>query len=114
MTDAGHPTTYEPYAVPPPQRYDVYGNPIRSLDQQPLGAPRTSGRAIWSLVLGIVTLAIGGPIFAIFAVRLARKAKAEIDASYGTIGGRGLATAGFWCALVGTLVWIVVGILISK
>lgn len=70
-------------------------------------ATRTSGKAIASLVLGIVSLflfgIIAGPLAVIFGV-LARK---EIDAD-SSIGGRGLATVGLTLGIIGIVLWAIV------
>lgn len=88
---------------PPP-----YGEP--GPYSQPYGAPAyggapvpTSGTATTSLVLGILSLVCLGLLAGIPAMILGRSATKEIDASNGTVGGRGLATAGFVTGLIGTL-----------
>ena len=66
----------------------------------------TSGKATTSLVLGIVSLVMCGFLVGIPAMVLGSQAKKEIRRSEGRVGGEGLATAGFWTGLVGT-VWSV-------
>ena len=56
-------------------------------------APRTSGSAVASLVLGIIGIVVCTPC-GIFAVIYGHRALPEIDRSNGTIGGRGMAIAG--------------------
>jgi len=70
-------------------------------------APRTSGFAIASLVLGILWFAGVGAILAIIFGYSANK---EIQQSNGTIQGQGLATAGIilgWIGVVGSILWII-------
>ncbi len=61
---------------------------------------RTSGKAVAALVLGIASYVIGGIVTAIIGLVLAISARKEIDASGGTIEGRGMAVAGFWLSLI--------------
>ncbi len=75
--------------------------------------PSTSGKAIASLVLGIVgLLTCGCLIGSILAIVFGSMAKKEIAASGGAKSGAGLAQAGFILGIVGValavLYWIVV------
>ncbi len=70
--------------------------------QQP--AP-TATNATVSLVLGIVGIVLC-PICAPIAWVLGRRAEGEIDAAAGSLGGRGLATAGKITGIVGTVLLI--------
>jgi hypothetical protein len=71
-------------------------------DQPPPPATKTSGFAIAALIFGI----IGGPLFAVVFGLVARS---RIARSGGTLGGRGIATAGIvlgclWAALYAVLI----------
>ncbi len=61
--------------------------------------PKTSALAVWSLVLGILAIALLvvclGPIFAIPAIICGHMACSKIKHSGGQLTGAGLATAGF-------------------
>ena len=72
------------------------------------GVPqKTNGKAIWSLVLGIVGL-VGlvccGFLAGIPAIILGNMAKKEIDAGQGT--GRGMAQAGFILGVIAVVLGI--------
>ena len=69
----------------------------------PVPPPETSGKATTSLILGILSLIACAFFTGIPAMITGRGAMKEIDASGGTLGGRGLAQAGFWTGLVGTI-----------
>lgn len=66
--------------------------------------PPNSGLAITALVLGVAGLVSCGLVTGIPAMILGRFAIREIDDSQGRLGGRGMATGGFWMGLAGT-VW---------
>ncbi|WP_323792799.1 DUF4190 domain-containing protein [Nocardioides sp.] len=92
---------------PSPPEGGPYGSPEQPY---PYGAPShgtgpqgTSGKATTSLVLGILSLLCFGLLSGIPAMIIGRSATKEIDASHGSIGGRGLATAGFVTGLIGTV-----------
>lgn len=99
-SDAWQPRAGVPGA--PPAGQVPYG------DQVPYGAPAaaaiapTHGSAALALVLGILSLFLCGLFTGIPAMVVGRRATREIDSSGGTLGGRGLASAGFWTGLVGT------------
>lgn len=69
--------------------------------------PTTNGKAVASMVLGIVSLVsccmglVTGPLAIIFAV----SAKKEIAASRGAQTGEGMATAGLVMGIIGTAVY---------
>ena len=75
-------------------------------------SPHTNALAIASMVLGIVWLyGIG----AILALIFGYKARKEIDSSYGTQKGRGMATAGIvlgWIGIVGILVYVALAVML--
>ena len=112
------PGTAAPAAAP------AYGSP----PSYPV-PPRNSGRAIASLVLGICASAFAlfffwlygfgslvGVVCGILGIVFGRRARREIDASPGTVAGRGLATAGIvtgWIGLVaGVIGFIGIGLFI--
>jgi hypothetical protein len=73
--------------------------------------PANHPRAVLGLVLGIVGVAIcyfTGP----FAYVISNKAMKEIDASGGTIGGRGMVQAGKILGIIGTIL-LVLGVIIG-
>jgi len=73
--------------------------------------PKTNGLAIASMILGILG---GYLITAILALYFGYKARRQIDASNGTQGGRGMATAGIvlgWVMIplsILNIIWMVV------
>ncbi|HET8641909.1 MAG TPA: DUF4190 domain-containing protein [Pseudonocardiaceae bacterium] len=86
------------YQVPYQPYYPPYGPP-----------PPDHPQATTALVLGIVGIVVCqvlGPV----AFYLGRKAMREIDASGGTLGGRGNAQAGFILGIVG-MVMLALGLL---
>ncbi|KAA1399702.1 DUF4190 domain-containing protein [Aeromicrobium ginsengisoli] len=99
---------------PPPPGYgqQPYGQPgygQPAYGQQPYGyapAPRTNQKALWGMILGIVSIVfcylglIIGPAGIILSV-LGRK---DIKRSNGAETGEGMATAGLITGIVGTLV----------
>jgi hypothetical protein len=95
-TDPGSPAAPPP--PPPPIAYHPYPAPA-PLPPRPT---HTNGFAIASLVLGILWLSWIGSIMALV---FGHVSKAQIEASGGTQGGGGLATAGF------VLGWIGIGFL---
>jgi hypothetical protein len=68
-------------------------------------ATSTSSSAIWALVCGIAGFFLCGLILGIAAINLGNKAKKEIDASRGEIGGSGLATAGIVLGVIDLVAW---------
>jgi len=112
----GTPPTGHPYRGPHP-----WAVPAAAL-RHPLDPDvRTSTKAVAVLVLGLVALLLmfcgGGVVPAAVALRLARSARAEIQASAGFLGGGGALRAGVissWIALavsVVVLVAVLVGLL---
>jgi len=86
------------YQPPPGQPYGGYPQP-----GYPLAPPPAHGKAVTSLVLGIVSIAMCGLFTGIPAMILGRQARREIKESNGRLGGDGLATAGFVTGLIGTI-----------
>ncbi len=91
-----------------PTRYDVFGNPLdappRTIVLQ--NTSYTSGRATASMVLGVLSLALGGPILGVPAMLLSIGADREISRSHGQVGGRSSARIGFWTGVVGSLLGV--------
>lgn len=82
-----------PYLPPPMAPYGMYAAP-----------PATSATAIWSLVLGIISIVLClGFIAGVPALILGRIAIRDIDASGGRVGGRGVAQGGFITGIIGTV-----------
>jgi hypothetical protein len=92
------PPPHEPLAPPPPPQ-GYYGGP-------PVGAQKAEG-AITSLVLGIIGIVVC-QLCAPFAWAMGRKAERLVDASGGTLGGRGEATAGKILGIIGTVFLILI------
>ncbi len=99
VSDPGQ-TPYPQQPYPPQQPYGGYVAPPNQKD------------AVTSLVLGIVSLVMCGFVTGIPAMILGRRAKREIEASGGALGGAGLATAGFVTGLIGTLLTCLTGLLV--
>ena len=70
-------------------------------------ASRTPGKATASLVLGIVGLILIPILPSILAIVFGGSAKREIDGSGGSLGGRGLATAGIVLGWIALAIWAV-------
>jgi Domain of unknown function (DUF4190) len=68
---------------------------------------RTSGKAIASLVLGIVSLFLFGVIAGVLAIVLGVQARKEIERDP-TVGGRGLAAAGMVLGIIGVVLWAII------
>ena len=92
------------YGTPPPPP-PGYGAPSGYPGGYPGQPQKRNGKAIWSLVLGIVGLVCCGFVAGIPAVILGTTAKKEIAAGQGT--GRGMAQAGFVLGIIS----IVLGLL---
>jgi hypothetical protein len=85
------------------------GQPVGQWSGQQTGQwaapPPTAGNAVAALVCGILSLVMCGFFTGIPAMILGRRAKREVEASAGQLGGEGIATAGFVTGLIGTLLW---------
>ena len=73
--------------------------------------PKTSGFAIASLVLGILSIVLCGPFAGIPAVIMGHKANSDIRKSGGLLGGSGMATAGLITGYLSVFLIVVVGLL---
>lgn len=87
---------------------------------QGYAGPQDNRTATVALVLGIVGLMMGVLVVAPFAWIYGRKARNEIDASPGVYKNRGVATAGYWFGIIGTvllvvlvLFWVVAAVIIG-
>ncbi len=92
-------------APPPPPPGGGYGQPQYGGYGQPQG---TNKKAMWSMILGIVSLLCCGLFAGIPAIILSRSAKTEIAAT-GQQGG-GMATAGLVLgilACVWSVIWVI-------
>lgn len=98
------------YGTPPPPPNQPYGS--SPYGQQPQGPTGTNNKAIWALVLGILSILCCGFVAGIPALILGRSAKAEIDASGGAQSGRGMAQAGFILGIIGICL-SVIGIILQ-
>src|SRR5437899_13002769 len=96
-------------AYPPPYGFGSNGVPPK---------PPSEGKAVLSLVLGILSFFICG-LTGIPAVVLGFSAKSDIRASGGMVGGSGLATAGIVTGFAGTamtmlsIVFMVFGVMMG-
>ncbi|MEV6770562.1 DUF4190 domain-containing protein [Nocardia sp. NPDC051030] len=89
--------SYPPYGYP---GYPVYGNP----------PPPEHPQATTIMVLGILSLVLCqllGPV----AWIMGSKARKEIDASGGMLGGRSNVTVGYVCGIVGTCILIAIPVI---
>lgn len=68
---------------------------------------RTSGKAIASLVLGIISLFLFGVIAGVLAIVFGFQARKETEADP-SLGGRGLATAGMALGIIGVVLWTII------
>jgi len=75
----------------------------------PAPAPKTSGHAIAGLIVGLAGLCTCG-VGGIAGLVLSIVALKKIDASRGTLGGRGLAIAGIIASAICILVGLVIGL----
>ena len=107
------PGTYPPGSYPPPLGYS--GQAPGQFPNQVPGAPypgvqygvSTDGKAVASLVLGILGYMCFGPLAHIPGVILGHLARRDIRESNGTLGGDGLALAGLILSYVGIVLTFV-------
>jgi hypothetical protein len=95
------------YGSAPPPPPPGYGPPGGGGYGPP---PGNNGKAVWSLVLGILGILCCG-ILGIPAIILGKQAQGEIDRSGGVQRGRGMATAGFVLGII-ACIWLVVSIIL--
>jgi hypothetical protein len=105
----------QPESQQPPQwqqsqpQQPQWGQPQQQ--QQPWQPQTTPGSATAALILGICSLVVCGLICGPLALVYGNKARNEIDASGGRLGGRGMATAGIvmgWIGLGLTVLCIII------
>ena len=100
------PDWQQPPAPPSPPGY---GPPTPGY-QQPVGAYGGGGqqnaKALWSMILGILSLVCCGLFTGIPAIILGHMGKKEIDLAPGQTG-RGMAQAGFIMGIIGTVLSVV-------
>ncbi|HWV87678.1 MAG TPA: DUF4190 domain-containing protein [Capillimicrobium sp.] len=103
-------TGFAPPVPPPPPPGRPVSGPGSTWPPPPgpTQAPMSS-KANTALVLGIVSWLICPIVLSVMAMVFAQQAKREIDASSGTIGGRGRAEAAMW---IGATSLVVYGILL--
>ncbi len=95
----------------PPQNYGAYGTPAQQYGGY--GPPPSDGSATVALVLGILSIVMCGFLTGIPAMIIGRSSRKRIQASGGALGGEGLATAGFWTGLVGSLLSVLMFLAIA-
>ncbi|MET0928950.1 MAG: DUF4190 domain-containing protein [Aeromicrobium sp.] len=97
--------------VPPPG----YGQAPHGYGYGYQGPPKTNGKAIAALVLGILSIVfcylgvLIGPVAIVLSVMASREIAAQPP---GTAGGKGMATAGLVTGIIGTLIWGVLDALV--
>ena len=105
------PPSYQPPSYQPPA---YQAQPSYAV----VGAVPNNSKAVPALVLGILSLVccpIAGPV----AIWFGRSSMAEIDASGGTQGGRGMGLAGFILGIIGSvyalliILWFIFVILLA-
>ncbi len=104
------PSSEDPGSAPPPPPPPPYGSaPGYGAPPPPTGYPAPGGyavpssnqKALWSMILGILSLFCCGVLTGIVAVVLSQQAKKEIAASGGMQAGSGQAQAGFVLGIIG-------------
>ncbi|MNI39647.1 hypothetical protein D3C73_938360 [compost metagenome] len=90
-----------------PPTYSEQPNPFGDMPMQPAAPPKTNGKAIAALVLGILALFIPyvGFILGIVAIIMASLSFKEIKRNQEQ--GKGLAVAGLVCGIVGTVIYAI-------
>lgn len=109
-TPGGQPPAYgqQPPAYGEAPAYGQYGPPAGYDPNAAYGqAPRSSTKAIVSLVLAVVGLLFCPIVFSVAAIILGVLARRDIDASGGLLKGRGLATAGLVVGVIGLVLGII-------
>ena len=111
--DAGStPPPAPPYGAPPPPPAPPYGGPPPGYPPAPGGyygqpVPAGNKKAMWSMILGILSLVCCGVITGIAAIVLSQQAKREIAASGGMQTGAGQAQAGFVLGIIGVAITVI-------
>lgn len=102
----GYPPPQPGWGTPGP--YGAPGAPPPGWSPVPVGPPRTHGKAIAVLVLGIASLIACLGLPGIVALCLAPGARREIAASQGRLTGEGLVKAGVICSWISIALAILV------
>lgn len=102
---------------PPAYGQPAYGQP--AYGQQPYGygypaQPKNNPKAMWAMITGIASIVVCylGVLIGPVAIFLAVQGKKEIKQSNGTQAGEGMATAGLITAIVGTVAWLALDVLV--
>ena len=103
----GYPAPPPPPGAYPPPPPAAYGQPGGYADYGPPMQTKQSGKAIASLVCGIVGFCICGVILGPIAIFLGLQARKEIPASRGALTGDGMALAGIILGAVSLVLWLV-------
>ena len=106
----GQPAYGQPVYGQPAYGQPAYGYP--GYGYQP--EPRTSGKAMWAMIVGIISIVFCylGVLIGPVAIVLAVQGKKDIRRSNGTQSGDGMATAGLVTGIVGTVLWLALDILV--
>ncbi|MNN16632.1 hypothetical protein D3C81_1297800 [compost metagenome] len=90
-----------------PPTYSQQQNPFVEMPMQPVAPPKTNGKAIAALVLGILAIFIPyvGFILGIVAIIIASLSFKELKRTGEQ--GKGLAIAGLVCGIVGTVIYAI-------
>lgn len=96
-----------PAGSPPPGYYPPPGAPGG------YGPPPSNKKALWSMILGIVSLFCCGVVTGPIAIVLSTQAKNEIAASGGTQPGSGQAKAGLILGIIGVVGWIIYIVIVA-
>ena len=76
-------------------------------------APQTEPRAVWGLVLGILSLVCLGLLAGVPGIIVSASARRRIRSSQGRLGGAGMATAGLVLSIVGTVLSVAVLVIVA-
>ena len=104
-TPPPYPSTPPPpaYGAPPPPGY---GYPAGGGYAVPAG----NKKALWSMILGILSLFCCGVVTGVVAIVLSQQAKREIAASGGMQRGAGQAQAGFILGIIGIVLSLLLAV----
>jgi hypothetical protein len=105
----GQPAYGQPAYGQPAYGQPAYGQPAYGQPAYGYGypaPPRTSGKAMWSMIVGIISIVFCylGVLIGPVAIVLAVLGKKDIKRSNGAQTGEGMATAGLITGIVGTVV----------
>ncbi|HEX6023238.1 MAG TPA: DUF4190 domain-containing protein [Solirubrobacter sp.] len=112
----GQPSWQQPESQPPqwqqPESQPQWGQQSQPQwgQQQQYQPQTTPGTATAALILGICAILVCPIICAPLALIYGNKARNEIDASGGRLGGRGMATAGIvlgWIGVAWAVLWVI-------